>query len=202
MAYVFQHLFPFIKGTEADLAAAVLRYKGVVLDSIVEDRQLAEATQASEDQKLVEQLNLERSQLGQLLLQPAQKLSPQTNQRIRALRELKPSTAKEVVLFANPDFGLASTMLAKADNGSSDPAPESIGRGERRDIEDWSFESLNGTQKERDVSTIESGSQQDLPPNIKVHGPREAERGRRSRPRNDRSGTQRGHAPSRSRLRP
>ena len=37
------------------------------------------------------------------------------------LRELKPSTAKEVVLFANPDFDLASTpMLAKADDRSAD----------------------------------------------------------------------------------
>ena len=35
-------LFPFLKGTETDLAAAVLRYKGVVLDSIVEDHLLAE----------------------------------------------------------------------------------------------------------------------------------------------------------------
>src|SRR5260370_1331098 len=42
-------LFPFLKGTEGDLAAAVLRYKGVVLDSIVEDRLLAEASQGSED---------------------------------------------------------------------------------------------------------------------------------------------------------
>ena len=50
-------LFPFLKGTEADLATAVLRYKGVVLDSIVEDRLLAEASQGSEDQKLVKQLN-------------------------------------------------------------------------------------------------------------------------------------------------
>ena len=78
-------LFPFLKGTETDLAAAVLRYKGVVLDSIVEDRLLAEASQGSEDQKLVEQLNLDKSQLGQLLLQPAQKLSAETNQRIEAL---------------------------------------------------------------------------------------------------------------------
>ena len=78
-------LFPFLKGTEADLAAAVLRYKGVVLDSIVEDRLLAEASQGSEDQKLVEQLNLDKRQLGQLLLQPAQKLSAETNQRIEAL---------------------------------------------------------------------------------------------------------------------
>jgi tetratricopeptide (TPR) repeat protein len=45
-------LFPVLKGTETDLAAAVLRYKGVVLDSIVEDRLLAEASQGSEDQTM------------------------------------------------------------------------------------------------------------------------------------------------------
>src|SRR5271166_4859771 len=80
-------LFPFLKGTEADLAVAVLRYKGVVLDSIVEDRLLAEASQASDDQKRVEQLNVDKRQLGQLLLQPAQKLSAETNQRIQSLEE-------------------------------------------------------------------------------------------------------------------
>src|SRR5271157_3811196 len=42
-------LFPFLKGTETDLATAVLRYKGVVLDSIVEDRLLAEATRRSQE---------------------------------------------------------------------------------------------------------------------------------------------------------
>src|SRR5580704_13996844 len=311
-------LFPFLKGTETDLAAAVLRYKGAVLDSIVEDRLLAEATQGSEDQKLVEQLDLDKTQLGQLLLQPLQKFSAQTKQRIEALegevekiesqlaqrvaglgrarhalgvrleqvqpvipsdaalieylryghylgkekweqrygailllskgaplwiplgkaseiehlvrrygslvrgspqedelsanlqalyealwapvdqalpsqtkriiispdgelnfisfatlltkdtqfltqtydvqyvasgrdllRESKPSIAREVVLFANPDFDLASTaMLAKADNGSG-----SIRGSERRDVEDWSFESLTGTQKGSDELT-------------------------------------------------
>jgi tetratricopeptide (TPR) repeat protein len=311
-------LFPFLKGTETDLAAAVLRYKGAVLDSIVEDRLLAEATQGSEDQKLVEQLDLDKTQLGQLLLQPLQKFSAQTKQRIEALegevekiesqlaqrvaglgrarhalgvrleqvqpvipsdaalieylryghylgkekweqrygailllskgaplwiplgkaseiehlvrrygslvrgspqedelsanlqalyealwapvdqalpsqtkriiispdgelnfisfatlltkdtqflaqtydvqyvasgrdllRESKPSIAREVVLFANPDFDLASTaMLAKPDNGSG-----SIRGSERRDVEDWSFESLTGTQKESDELT-------------------------------------------------
>ena len=310
--------FAFLKGTEADLAASVLRYKGVVLDSIVEDRLLAEATQGSEDQKLVEQLNLDKTQLGQLLLQPLQKFSAQTKQRIEALegevekiesqlaqrvaglgharhamgvrleqvqlaipndgalieylrysdylgkekweprfgaivlftkgaplwiplgkaneiehlarrygilvrgspqedelsanlqalyealwapigqalpsqtkriiispdgelnfisfatlltkdkqflaqtydvryvasgrdllREPKPATAKEVVLFANPDFDLASTpMLAKADDRSADAG--SIRGSEKRDVEDWSFASLTGTQKESD----------------------------------------------------
>jgi TPR repeat protein/CHAT domain-containing protein/Tfp pilus assembly protein PilF len=78
-------LFPILKGTETDLATAVLRYKGVVLDSIVEDRLLAESSQKSEDQKLVEQLNLDKGQLGQLLLQPAQRLTAETSQRIEAL---------------------------------------------------------------------------------------------------------------------
>ena len=313
-------LFPFLKGTETDLAAAVLRYKGVVLDSIVEDRLLAEASRGSQDQKLVEHLNLDKRQLGLLLLEPAQKVSAETNQRIEALegeveniesqlaqhvaglgrarhalgvsleqvqptipndgalieylhywyylgkgkseprygaivlfskgaplwiplgkaneiehlvrrygtlvrgsreedelsenlqklyevlwepigqalpsqtkriiispdgelnfisfatlltkdkqflaqtynvqyvasgrdllREPKPSTAKEVVLFANPDFGLASTpMLAKAEDRSSDGASKSIRGSEKREIEDWSFGSLEGTQKESD----------------------------------------------------
>jgi len=311
-------LFPFLKGTETDLAAAVLRYKGVVLDSIVEDRLLAEAR--SQDQKLVEHLNLDKRQLGPLLLEPAQKLSAETNQRIEVLegeveniesqlaqhvaglararhalgvsleqvqptipndgalieylhywyylgkgkseprygaivlfskgaplwiplgkaneiehlvrrygtlvrdsreedelsdnlqklyevlwepigqalpsqtkriiispdgelnfisfatlltkdkqflaqtynvqyvasgrdllREPKPSTAKEVVLFANPDFGLASTpRLTKAEDRSSDGASKSIRGSEKREIEDWSFGSLEGTQKESD----------------------------------------------------
>jgi tetratricopeptide (TPR) repeat protein len=311
-------LFPILKGSETDLATAVLRYKGVVLDSIVEDRLVAESSRASEDQKLVEQLTLDKSQLGQMLLQPARTLTAETNQRIEALegevekiesqlaqhvaglgqarhalgvsleqvqptipndgalieylrylhylgerkweprygaivlfskgaplwiplgkaneiehlvrrygtlvrgspqeeelsanlqalyealwapigqalpsqakriiispdgqlnfisfatlltkdkqflaqtydvqyvasgrdllRELKPSTAKEVVLFANPAFGLASTpMLAKADHRSADAG--SIRGSEKRDVEDWSFESLEGTQKERD----------------------------------------------------
>src|SRR5271165_1282093 len=314
-------LFPLLKGTETDLAAALLRYKGVVLDSIVEDRLLAEASQGSEDQMLVEQLNLDKRQLGQLLLQPAQKLSAETNQRIEALegevekienqlaqhvaglgqarhalgvrleqvqptipndaalieyvryshyldkakreqrygaivllskgaplwiplgkateiehlvrrygtlvrgspqedelsanlqalyealwapidqalprltkriiispdgqlnfisfatllnkgnqflaqtydvqyiasgrdllRQVKPSTAKEVVLFANPDFNLGSTaMLVKADRRSADAV--SIRGSERGDIEDWSFGSLEGTQKEGDELT-------------------------------------------------
>ena len=47
--------------------------------------------------------------------------------------------------------GLASTpVLAKADKSSSAPGSKSIRGSEKRDIEDWSFESLTGTQKERD----------------------------------------------------
>jgi hypothetical protein len=48
-----QH-FPYSKGKRDRLAAAVLRYKSVVLDSIVEDRLLAEAAKGSDDEKPVE----------------------------------------------------------------------------------------------------------------------------------------------------
>jgi hypothetical protein len=65
------------------------------------------------------------------------------------LREFKPTTDKEVVLFANPDFDLASrSVLAQANNGSSDPGSKWMRGSEKRDVEDWSFESLGGTQKE------------------------------------------------------
>ena len=65
------------------------------------------------------------------------------------LRELKPSTAKEVVLFVNPDFGLTSIpILAKAEDPPANAS--SICGSEKRDVEDWSFGSLEGTQSEGD----------------------------------------------------
>src|SRR5208282_2665070 len=64
------------------------------------------------------------------------------------LRQVNSSTAREVVLFANPDFGFASKpMLVKADY-EFDPGSKSIRGSEKRDVEDWSFDSLDGTQKE------------------------------------------------------
>ena len=102
-------LFPFLKGSEADLAAAVLRYKGVVLDSIVEDRLLAEAAKGSKNQKLVEQLNLNKRQLGQLLLQPTKQLSAQTNQQIEALEA---DVEKIESQFAQHEAGLGHARRA------------------------------------------------------------------------------------------
>jgi len=344
--------FSFLEETKTDLATAVLRYKGVVLDSIIEDRLLAGAVEGSEDQKRVERLDLDKRQLGQLLLEPAQKVSAENKQRIESLeeevgkiegelaqhvaglgrarraltvqfkqvqqaipndgalveylryfdylgkgrwelrygaavllsegdpiwiplgsadqteklvrrygtlvkgspqeeelsanlralyaalwaqieqalpsgikrivispdgqlnfisfatlldkdkqflaekysiqyvasgrdllREPKPSTAKEVVLFANPDFDFGSaTMLVKADTASSDPGSRSIRGNEKRDIEDWSFAPLGGTEKEGDELaekfkgwdwaptelTVEKATKEAL---LKVHSP-------------------------------
>ena len=107
-------LFAVLKGTEADLAAAVLRYKGIVLDSIVEDRLLAEAGVGGEGQKLVEQLNLDKRQLGQLYLQPAQELSAETNQRIEALEgeveKIEGQLARHVAGLGHARHGLSVSL--------------------------------------------------------------------------------------------
>ena len=79
------------------------------MDSIIEDRLLAEATDGSEDQKLAEQLDLDKRQLGQLLLQPAQDLSDKTNQRINALEG---EVEKIESLFAQHVAGLGQARRA------------------------------------------------------------------------------------------
>jgi hypothetical protein len=51
------------------LADTVLHYKGVVLDSIIEDRLLAETSKAEANRQPVEELRLKKRGLAQLLLQ-------------------------------------------------------------------------------------------------------------------------------------
>jgi tetratricopeptide (TPR) repeat protein len=98
-----------ILGPEHPDTVQSFRYKGVVLDSIVEDRLLAEASQGSEDPQLVEQLNLDKRQLGQLLLQPAQKLTAETNQRIETIEgevekiESRSAERHQIEVFQKPD---------------------------------------------------------------------------------------------------
>src|SRR5271166_2084383 len=83
-------LFPFLKGSDADLALAILRFKGLVLDSVIEDRMLAEGAKQPEYQELLEKLQQDRRELSQLRLQPPQQLSSQANNRIQELeQELK-----------------------------------------------------------------------------------------------------------------
>ena len=51
------------------LAGAVLHYKGVVLDSIIEDRLLAETSKEEANRELVEQLKAKKRMVAQLSLQ-------------------------------------------------------------------------------------------------------------------------------------
>jgi len=80
-------LFAVLKGSEDDLASAILRYKGVVLDSIIEDRLIAEASKDSADRDLVGRLEAAKRQLGQLLLQTAEKPPAESEKKIANLEQ-------------------------------------------------------------------------------------------------------------------
>jgi tetratricopeptide (TPR) repeat protein/CHAT domain-containing protein len=82
-------LFPVLPGCQADLALALLRYKGVVLDSVIEDRLLAKASTNSEDRDRVERLMADRNQLDKLLLQVAQKPSEPSQQVEKLEKEVE-----------------------------------------------------------------------------------------------------------------
>jgi tetratricopeptide (TPR) repeat protein len=91
-------LFALLDSSEADLAAAVLHYKGAVLDSVIEDRRIAEASQDGEDRVLVDHLQKDKQQLGTLLLQNPQKASPETSEHIQRLEEAIQQTESQLAL--------------------------------------------------------------------------------------------------------
>ena len=57
---------------------------GIVLDSVIEDRLIAEDSRNSHDRGLVERLAANKRQLGQLLLKTSVKLSSDTEKKIRS----------------------------------------------------------------------------------------------------------------------
>jgi tetratricopeptide (TPR) repeat protein len=71
-------LFALLPACEAELAVTLLRYKGVVLDSVIEDRLIAQSSTNAEDRNRVERLNAARKQLDRLLLQAPQQLSEES----------------------------------------------------------------------------------------------------------------------------
>jgi len=74
-----------VTGAEAQLAELVLHYKGIVLDSIIEDRSLADAEKTADDRNLLAKLNNDKRELGQLLLQTPAGMRTEANQRVEAL---------------------------------------------------------------------------------------------------------------------
>jgi CHAT domain-containing protein len=80
-------LFAAIDASDFELASACFHYKGVVLDSIVEDRILAEASDKKEEQALVETLSADKQHLGSLLLETPNLPADQTDKRIQQLEQ-------------------------------------------------------------------------------------------------------------------
>ena len=69
------------------LASAVLHYKGVVLDSIIEDRLLAQTSKDETSRALLEELKAKKQALAKLLLQTTAASPKDANERIQALEQ-------------------------------------------------------------------------------------------------------------------
>jgi tetratricopeptide (TPR) repeat protein len=97
--------------TDALLASAVLHYKGVVLDSIIEDRLLAETSKEEANRELVEQLKTKKRTLSQLSLQTASVSPKEASERIEAVEQevenIEGKLARQIT-----DLGQARRSLA------------------------------------------------------------------------------------------
>ena len=81
-------------GSAAELAHIVLRQKGVVLDSLLEDRLVAEASADPKQREIIEQLRAAKQRLMQLVLEVPKDLSEAAQKR-RAAEKEKLSTEVE-----------------------------------------------------------------------------------------------------------
>ena len=85
---------PGTLGNASELAEAVLRQKGVVLDSLLEDRLVAEASGDPKQREIIEELRAAKQRLTQLQLEVPKDLSEQA-QKQRASEKEKLSTEVE-----------------------------------------------------------------------------------------------------------
>ena len=97
--------------TDPLIASAVLHYKGVVLDSIIEDRLLAETGKRKADRDLVAQLTSAKRIVAQLSLQTTATSPKENTERIQALEQevedIEGNLARQVA-----DLGQARRALA------------------------------------------------------------------------------------------
>jgi len=80
-------LFVALDQPDAFMAGAVLHYKGVVLDSIIEDRLLAETGREQANRDLVEQLKAKKRTVARLSLQTTATSSKETAERVQPLEQ-------------------------------------------------------------------------------------------------------------------
>jgi tetratricopeptide (TPR) repeat protein len=100
------------------VALAILRHKGVVLDSLLEDRIVAEASQNPEDRALIEQLGPAKQQLTQLLMTVPKDLKPETlksraemrDKLLRQVEQLEGALAQKVAGFGHARRALTVTV--------------------------------------------------------------------------------------------
>jgi tetratricopeptide (TPR) repeat protein len=80
-------LFAVLGENDPFLAGAVLHHKGVVLDSIIEDRLLAETGKDEANRELVDQLNAKKGMVAQLSLQTTAASPKEASESIQVLEQ-------------------------------------------------------------------------------------------------------------------
>jgi tetratricopeptide (TPR) repeat protein len=104
-------LFAALGESDSSLAGAALHYKGIVLDSIIEDRLLAENGKEAGNPDLVEQLNAKKRILAQLSLETTTVSPKEANERLQALERevenIEDKLARQVI-----DLGQARRALS------------------------------------------------------------------------------------------
>jgi tetratricopeptide (TPR) repeat protein/CHAT domain-containing protein len=104
-------LFAALGESDPFLADAVLHYKGVVLDSIIEDRLLAEIGKGEGNRDLVQQLNAKKRIVAQLSLQTTTASAKEATEGIQTLeREVEDIEGK--LARQGTDLGQARRRLA------------------------------------------------------------------------------------------
>jgi tetratricopeptide (TPR) repeat protein/CHAT domain-containing protein len=107
-------LFAALDGSDSELASTCLHYKGVVLDSIIEDHRLAERRKNKEDQDLAQRLNADRQRLGQMLLETPKVFTDQSTKQIQQLEQeveqIEGKLARHVAGLGRPRRALAVTV--------------------------------------------------------------------------------------------
>lgn len=105
-------------GSAAELAQVVLRRKAIVLDSLLEDRLVAEASGEPKQREAVEQLRIAKQRLTQLLLEVPKDLSEEAvkeraaekDKLSRQVEELEASLARRVVGLGKARRALSVTV--------------------------------------------------------------------------------------------
>src|SRR5260370_151759 len=107
-------LFATLGQSDSLLAGAILHYKGVVLDSMIEDRLLAETGKEEANRDLVEHLNAEKRMVAQLSLQTTAASPRETTERIHVL-EQEEENIEGKLARQGTDLGQAMRALALTD---------------------------------------------------------------------------------------
>ena len=68
-------------GTDPDIAQAILRNKGVVLDSVLEDRLVAEASKDAKQREVIDQLRAAEQRAAQVLMEGPREFSTEASRR-------------------------------------------------------------------------------------------------------------------------